>query len=207
VTSQNRRHLTLSLLAGTLTLPLGACSTTSARSILGGPTKRQILAREEEARLAKFHITHPERQEEFNALWKYIHEHTNATPISDGRIRIESTGRILFKNKSSEENFLIRAASETLLAKKSGFVITHLDYFRNGLPLPSLASNISLSGRRWIGNYEDLRKDRNEQNLLSSRGKTLNKAIDGVILLLNKDEFPNRDRFSANELYMNLINQ
>ena len=184
--SLNRRQLTLSLLAGSLSMGLGACSTTH--------------------NVAKLPITHPDRAADFEEWWVDLQKRTTAIPISDDRVHIRSFGNFRSKESIPEQNFLLRSAAETLRVKKHGFVILHLDYYKHGLSLPSLGTNLSVSTRRWIGNYEDLREDRNEQNIFSSRRKVRKKAIDGVILYLNKDDFPNRDRFSAEDIYLNLLN-
>ena len=220
--SLSRRQLTLSLLGGTLSAGfMGGCSTST--NIFGlkiGPTEEEILEKERlkieeerlkileqenKARLAALPITHPERQDDFDELWRHLLTHTKAMPISDNRVRIRSMGTAFAGDDISEQNFLLRAAAESLLVEKAGFAVMHVDYYKDGLSFPSLAPNLSLSSRRWIGNYEDLLENRNEQNIFSSRRRVRNKAMDGVILLLDKDEFPNRDRFTASEVYMNLL--
>ena len=221
--SLSRRQLTLSLLGGTLSAGfMGGCSTsTNIFGLQFGPTEEEILEKERlkiekerlkileqenEARLAALPITHPERQDEFDELWRHLLLHTEAIPISDNRVRIRSLGTSFAGDEISEQNFLLRAAAESLLAKKDGFVVLHIEYYNEGLSLPSITPSLGLSSRRWIGNYEDLLENRNEQNLFSSRRRVKNKGMDGVILLVNKDEFPNRDRFTALEVYINLLN-
>lgn len=201
--SLNRRQLILSLFAGTLGAALGGCATGLSSNGLSGD---ETLNVQERARLAALSITHPDREKEFDEMWDDLYAHTKSIPISDNRIRIRAKGAHLSGRETSEQNFLLRAATETLRSKKDGFVIMHLDYHNDGLTIPSLAPNLSLSSRRWIGNYEDLREDRNEQNMFSSRRKVRKKALDGVIIQMNKDDFPNRERFSASEIYLNLFN-
>ena len=64
---------------------------------------------------------------------------------------------------------------------------------------------MSFSSRRWIGNYEDFRENLNEQNMFDSKKKAGKKTMDGVILMLNDDQYPNRDRFNAKEIYLNYL--
>lgn len=200
--SISRRKLTLSILAGTLSASvLGGCSTIGLEPFKVSPEDQAL-----KAALAALPITHPDRKEDFDEWWSHLVSHTKAISISDNRVNIQASGTTFAKEDISQHNFLLRAAAETLRAEKDGFVITQLDYHNDGIPLPSLGPSLNISNRRWIGNYEDLREDRNEQNIFSSRRNIRNKAIDGVILQLNKDEFPNRDRFSASELYSNLLN-
>jgi len=213
VNTLTRRQLTVSLLAVTLSTGfIGGCST-STRGYQIEPSEQEVLEtehlklieQENEARLTALPITHPERQSELDELWNHLLSYTKAMPVSDNRVRIRSAGTSFASDDVSEQNFLLRAAAETLLAKKDGFVVMHLDYYKDGLRLPSLTPGLGLSSRRWIGNYEDLLENRNEQNIFSSRRRVRNKAMDGVILLLDKEEFPNRDRFTASEVYLNLL--
>ena len=201
----SQRQLILCLIAGTLsaglmggcsTLPFGHSSETSEQT---------LLDKERQAKLSTLPITHPDRKAELDELWTHLHDHTSALPISDNRIRIRSNGTVFAGEDVSEQNFLIRAAGETLSANKDGFVIMHIDYFNQHIGLPSLGPSLNLSTRRWIGNYEDFLDNRNEQNIFSSRKKIRNQAMEGVIFLIDEDEFPNRDRFSADEVYTNLL--
>lgn len=167
------------------------------------------LSPEEKARreyITSLPITHPDRSEEFNKIWRNISKHTSALPVSDKRIKIKSDGMLLDKHETSETGFFIRAAAETLKAGHDGFVIVHLDYYSPGPKLFQITPDMNFSSRSWIGNYEDFLDHRNEQNMFSSRGKTMRKVRDGVILMVDKTEFPNRDRFSANEIYLNYMN-
>lgn len=192
----NRRHLSLSLLAGSFsTGVLGGCSTT-----------RRVEDVAQEARLASLSITHPERQGEFNKILRSVASHTDAMVVSDSRVRIQSNGTLFNGKNISEQNFFIRAASETLKQGKEGFVVKQIDFVRTGTPWAFLGSNLNLSTRSWIGNYEDFRANRNEQNIFSSQSSISNKGMEGVILLLDKDEFPNRDRFTAADIYLNIVN-
>ena len=210
MTPMNRRHMTLSLLAGSLGTGLFAGCATKADdgTILlfqrpPPPTAEELA---EIKRQASLSITHPERAKEFDDVWQHVNKHTEAVAISDNRIRIRSKGTLLAGDDISEQNFFVRAAAETLRREKDGFVIKQVDFYSEGTPWANLGSNINMSTRNWIGNYEDFRSARNEQNIFSSRRSIRNKAMDGVIFLLNKDEFPNRDRFTASEIYINLLN-
>lgn len=211
----NRRKLTLSLMAGSLGSGLiSGCATTEDGTkipfapldqILKGRAKAKTEALAEQERVAGLSITHPDRQAEFDELWTDVTKHTTAVAMSDNRVRISSKGTLFRGADISEQNFFIRAAAETLRRDKDGFVIKQIDFFSEGTPWASLGSNFNLSSRNWIGNYEDFRANRNEQNIFSNQRRMRNKAMDGVILLLNKSEFPNRDRFTASEIYLNLI--
>lgn len=164
------------------------------------------ISTEEHMRISKLPITHPERAKEFNKLWRRISKDTRSIPISDKRLRIDADGTLFGGENISEQNFFIRAAAETLKAGHDGFVVVHLDYFSPGPDLLKLVPDMNFSSRRWIGNYEDFLDNRNEQNMFSSRRKVEKKGLDGVIYMLNKEDHPNRDRFSANEIYLNLLN-
>jgi len=201
--------MAISLLAGSLsTTLLGGCATTNEDGAIvlfqrpPGPTADELAERE---RVASLSIMHPDRAIEFDEQWRAVTRHTEAISMSDDRIRIRSKGTLIAKDDISEQNFFIRAAAETLRRKKDGFVIKQIDFFSEGTPWASFGSNMNLSTRSWIGNYEDFRTSRNEQNIFSSRRSVRNKAMDGVILLLDKSDFPNRDRFTASEIYLNLL--
>lgn len=201
----SRRKLTLTLVFGGIaSSAIGGCATSPLDHILGN-SEESLVERERKAKLAALPITHPDRKADLDDWWSHLYSHTKAIPISDNRFRVSASGTSFAKDDISEQNFLIRAAAETLQAKKDGFVVMQLNYHNDGFAFPSLASNIGLSSKRWIGNYEDFRENRNEQNIFSGRRSIRNKAMDGVILMLDKDEFPNRDRFSALELYSNLL--
>jgi len=169
-------------------------------------TGRNRMTTEEHIRISSLPITHPERAKEFNKIWHRIAKDTQSISISDKRLRIDADGTLFGGENISEQNFFIRAAAETLRAGHDGFVVVHLDYFTPGLDLLNFAPNINFSSQRWIGNYEDFLDNRNEQNMFASRRKVEKKGLDGVIYMLDKDERPNRDRFSANEIYLNLLN-
>lgn len=212
----NRRHITLSLLAGSVSTGLlGGCSTTmpgqtnpftqfSNMRANSKAEKAKKLARE--VRLSKLSITHPEREKELNEIWQNVALHTEAITMSDNRVQIRASGNLFSGENHSEQNFFTRAAAETLRKGKDGFVIKQIDFFKEGTPWASWGSNLNLSSRSWIGNYEDFRANRNEQNIFSSRRSIRNKGLDAVILLLDKEDFPNRDRFTASEIYLNLLN-
>lgn len=198
--SLNRRQLTLSLFAGTMSTALGGCSTIFEKK---SPDQKMFFT--ENTDLKARHVAHPDRKVEFDKWWDDIVKHTNAIPVSNDRIHIQSTGVGRSKADTVEQNFLLRAAIETLRDQKTGFVILQLDYYKTGLAMMSLTPDISLSNRRWIGTYEDLRKDRVEQNIFSSRNAIRKKGMEGVILQLNEDDLPHRARFSASEIYLNLL--
>jgi len=200
VTSFNQRKLALSLLTGALAASfMGGCSTLNSNPFAPA-------AAPSAAQAAGLPITHPERAEEFKLLWGDIGAHTTAIPISDSRVRIQSKGKLISGEDKPAHNFLIRAASETINAKKDGFVILHVDYVSSGSILPSISPSLNISSRGWIGTYEDFLEDRNEQNIFSGNNAIKKKAVDGVIMMIDKDEFPNRDRFTASEIYSNLLN-
>lgn len=167
--------------------------------------RRNRVSTEEHIRLSKLPITHPDRDKEFNKIWRRITKDTKSIPISDKRLRIDADGTLFGGKNISEQNFFIRAAAETLKAGHDGFVVVHLDYFSPGPNLLKLVPDMNFSSRRWIGNYEDFLENRNEQNMFSSRRKVEKKGLDGVIYMLDKTDYPNRDRFSANEIYQNLL--
>ncbi|MEP3890290.1 MAG: hypothetical protein ABJN69_07465 [Hellea sp.] len=203
------------------TIGLAGCSTLKAPKLPPAPqlnklppfvqiidllSGRNKVSTEEHIRLSALPITHPDRAKEFNKIWRRISRDTNSIPISDKRLRIDADGTLFGGENISEQNFFIRAAAETLKAGHDGFVVVHLDYFSPGPDLLKLVPDMNFSSRRWIGNYEDFLDNRNEQNMFSSRGKVEKKGLDGVIYMLNADDHPNRSRFSANEIYNNLIN-
>lgn len=170
--------------------------------------KRQTLSAEKRARrdyLATFPITHPERKAEFDVLWGHLQSATVSYPVSDKRLRVKADATLFSNQDITEQNFFIRAAAETLKAGHDGFVVVHLDYYKPAPNIGSLIPDMNFSSRRWIGNYEDFLDNKNEQNMFSSRGQVRRKALDGVILMIDDEDYPNRDRFSANEIYFNLL--
>lgn len=211
MTPVNRRQLTLSLLAGSLSTGIiGGCATTDNSEKIPSPRLDQMLGSQsrtktEEEKLSALSITHPGREKELDEMWADVTKHTEATVMSDNRMRIKAKGKVFSRRNISEHNFFIRAAAETLRRGKDGFVIKQIDFYSEGAPWSFLSPSLNLSSSSWIGNYEDFRENRNEQNIFSSRRSIRNKAMDGVILLLDKTEFPNRDRFTAHEIYLNLL--
>lgn len=173
--------------------------------LINGPTPAEKEAKARKKEILQLHLTDPRRERDYARVWRHITNWTDARKLSDQRMSIRAKGKYLGNKRRSETNFFIRAAAETIRNDYDGFVIVHMDYFDVTPKLPSLTPNITLGGRRWIGNYEDFRDNMNEQNLFSDVSKAGRKTMDGVILMLNADEFPNRDRFNANEIYMNYL--
>ncbi len=173
--------------------------------LLKGPSSEELAAKTRKAELRKLPILDPKRWDDQVALWQDVAKASEAQPLSDQRVRIKAKGSIFGGPRHSETNFFIRAAGETKRSGYDGFVIVHMDYFSTMPKLISLTPSISFSSRRWIGNYEDFRENLNEQNMFSSKKKAGKKTMDGVILMLNKDEFRNRDRFNAEEIYLNYL--
>lgn len=147
----------------------------------------------------------PARRADLERIYKKVSNSTNARKYSDNRIKIHSDGAFTGSNDRSELDFFIRAAAETLNEGYDGFVIVHLDYYKPGPQLLSLTPNLSLSSERWIGTYENFLQHRNEKNIFETRAGVNRKVRQGVILLVNKEDFPNRDRFDAWQIYSNLI--
>lgn len=173
--------------------------------LLGGPTAEEKEAKARKLALRSLHLTDPAREDDLNEVWKDIVVWTDARLLSDSRLSIRSKGRFFGSKRHSETNFFIRAAAETMRNDYDGFVIVHMDYFGVAPKIFSLTPDISLGGRRWIGNYENFRENMNEQNLFDNPEKAGRKTMDGVILMMNKEDFPNRDRFNANEIYLNYL--
>ena len=178
--------------------------------------KRQAQKISDEIRhkeIEKLPITDPLRKEEFFEVLNNVSNHTKAIPLSDNRLRISTRNTVFFHNQGpmlsgenlTEQNFFIRAAAETLKAGYDGFAIVHIDYYKTGVKLINLTPSISFSSQRWIGTYEDFLDNKNEQNMFSSRRKVEKKMMDGIIIMLNNEDHPNRKRFSADEIYLNLI--
>lgn len=178
---------------------------TNLVQILKGPTAEEKEARARKIALRSLHLTDPAREEDLNKVWKDIVIWTEARLLSDSRLSIRSKGRFFGSKRHSETNFFIRAAAETMRNEYDGFVIVHMDYFDVAPKIFSLTPDISLGGRRWIGNYENFRENMNEQNLFDNPEKAGRKTMDGVILMMNDEDFPNRDRFNANEIYLNYL--
>jgi len=114
----SRRQLAISLLAGSVSVSLmGGCSSLPPEFGFG-PSEEKLLERERQA--------------------NHLYSHTKAIPISDNRVRVSASGTSFAKDDIPEQNFLIRAAAETLKAKKDGFVVMQVNYHKDGLGLPSL---------------------------------------------------------------------
>ena len=211
-------------IAGSLVLSVAACSSLNVKApnipapqlnklppfvqiirLIDGPSEEDLEKQRIKRELAALPITHPRRQEEFSKIWKNVVRHTETMPISDGRIRIRSEGTLFAGENISEQNFFIRAAAETIKSGHDGFVVMHLDYYSPTPRILRLTPNVTFNSRRWLGNYEDFLENRNEQNMFSSRTAVENKILDGVILVMNEDDYPNRDRFDAQDIYLNLL--
>lgn len=147
----------------------------------------------------------PARRADLERIYKKVTDSTKAIKYSDNRIKIHSDGALLGSTDRSELDFFIRAAVETINEGYDGFVVVHLDYYKPGPQFLSLTPNLSFSSERWIGTYENFLQHRNEQNMFETRSGVNRKVRQGVILLVNKEEFPNRDRFDALQIYANLI--
>jgi len=48
-------------------------------------------------------------------------------------------------------------------------------------------------------------RHRNEQNMFETRSGMNRKVRHGIILMVMDEQFPNRDRFDARDMYFNLI--
>lgn len=173
--------------------------------LISGPSEEEKAARARRDALRSLHLTDAARKEDLDEVWEDITNWTDARVLSDGRLSVRSKGRFFGSKRHSETNFFIRAAAETMRNDYDGFVIVHMDYFDVAPKLFSLTPDLSLGGRRWIGNYEDFRENMNEQNLFGNTEKAGKKTMDGVILMINDEDFPNRDRFNANEIYLNYL--
>ena len=173
--------------------------------LVDGPTADDIEAQQRKEALRKLPITHPDRAVELTKIWDNVNKWTTAMPLSDDRISIRSDGSLFNGKGRSEHKVFIRAAAETLRSGHDGFVIVHLDYHDVKPQFLSLTPKVTFASKRWIGNFEDFRENRNEQNMFDSRSSVGNKILDGVIMVVKEDEFPNRDRFSAKEIYLNYL--
>ena len=145
------------------------------------------------------------RHQDLQKIYSKISKTTKATKYSDNRIKIHSDGALIGSNDRSELDFFIRAAAETLHEGYDGFVVVHLDYYNPGPRILSLTPNVNFSSERWIGTYESFLQHRNDQNMFETRSGINRKVRQGVILMVNDEEFPNRDRFDAWQIYSNLI--
>lgn len=213
-----RRHLFLALASSGLFLT-PACSTSSQvqRSFLefGDTITFNLLSdllttNEEEkalkdARAQGLPLMNPARRADLDKIYKEVSHSTKATKYSDNRIKIHSDGALIGTNDRSELDFFIRAAAETLTEGYDGFVVVHLDYYKPGPRLLSLTPNLNMSSDRWIGTYESFLRHRNEKNMFETRSGVNRKVRQGVILMINDADFPNRDRFDATQIYQNLI--
>ena len=171
-------------------------------NILTTSEKQKAL---DEARAQGLTLMDPARKADLDKIYAKVLEETRATKYSDNRVKIHSHGALLGSNDRSELDFFIRASAEVLNEGYDGFVIVHLDYSSPRPQLFSLTPNLTFSDDRWIGTYESFLTNRNEQNIFETRSGINRKVRDGVILLLNDEDFPNRDRFNASQIYMNLI--
>jgi len=158
-----------------------------------------------DARAQGLSLMDPSRKPDLDQVFKAVYNATKATKYSDNRIKIHSDGAIIGSNDRSELDFFIRAAAETLQEGYDGFVVVHLDYYKAGPQLFSLTPNLNFSSDRWIGTYEGFLKHRNEHNMFETRSGVNRKVRQGVILMVKDDDFPNRDRFDASEIYLNLL--
>lgn len=147
----------------------------------------------------------PARRADLERIYKKVSDSTQATKYSDNRIKIHSDGTLIGSNDRSELDFFIRSAVEAINEGYDGFVIVHLDYYKPGPQILAIKPNLSLSSERWIGTYESFLQHRNEQNMFGTRSGINRKVRQGVILLVNEEDFPNRDRFDAWQIYSNLI--
>lgn len=150
-------------------------------------------------------LTHADRRQDLETTHERVMNSTDAILFSDNRVKIMSEGALIGSNERSELDFFIRSATEALNAGYDGFVIVHLDYHNPGPQFLPLTPSISLSSDRWIGTYEQFLVHRNEQNLFAKRSSVNRKVRQGVILLVKDEQFPNRERFNATEIYFNLI--
>lgn len=170
--------------------------------ILGGYEIDDDLRQAREKGLA---LTDAARKADLDRIYKKVISSTKATKYSDNRIKIHSNGALIGSTDRSELDFFIRAAVETLNEGYDGFVVVHLDYYKPGSQILPLTPSLNLSSQRWIGTYESFLQHRNEQNMFESKSGVNRKVRQGVILLVNEKDFPNRDRFDAWQIYSNLI--
>lgn len=139
------------------------------------------------------------------AVWRNVAYHSQSYAVSDQRMRIKTDGVWFSSSTTPEQNFFIRAAGETMKSGYDSFVIVHLDFYKPGPQFLSLSPNVNFSSSEWMGSYEDFSKHKDLENMFSSRRSAEKKGLDGVILMLGENEYPYRDKFSAREVFTNLV--
>lgn len=141
---------------------------------------------------------------EFRKAWKRVAKRTSVQRIKDDTIRIEAKTPTFKGISAAETSFLARAAAETLKSNFDGFVIRYLDY-RDKFPsnlivgLPSFAETVE------IGSYAEFLAYSKDQTLFASPVRKALKGLDGVIVMVNREDDLAGDFFPANELYESLL--
>ena len=140
--------------------------------------------------------------------WKELLNYTEVRLIGDNRIRIDVKSPYIMSVEDMEYILLGRAAGETARAGFREFSIVYARY-HGGEGLSSLLlPEVSFGATNdWIGSYEDLVRNREDQRLSGRYNRIGGKRIEAVIRLVEDGESRRRETFAADDLYLNMLNE
>ncbi|MCI5047858.1 MAG: hypothetical protein MRY59_10170 [Aquisalinus sp.] len=139
-------------------------------------------------------------------VWSGIVDISQVRLIGDDRMRIDILSPFVMSVEEMEYVLLARAAGEASRAGFPRFSIVYLNY-KGGKGLSNLLlPEIKYGGSDWIGTYEDLITERENQRLTGNVNRVGAKKLEAVILLQPAENRRRRETFAATETYLNMLN-
>lgn len=139
--------------------------------------------------------------------WNEVIRRTEVRLVSDNRVRIDVQSPYVMSVEEMEYILLGRAAGEAYRAGFKDFSIVYARY-QGGKGLGSLLlPQFNYATDDWIGSYEDLVRNREDQRLTGGYSRIGAKRIEAVIRFVGKDEKRRRQTFAADDLYLNMLNE
>lgn len=139
--------------------------------------------------------------------WTRIVKRTDVRLIGDDRIRIDVKSPYVMSVEDMEFILLGRAAGEAYRAGYPNFSIVYARY-KGGEGLGGLLMpQFNYATSDWIGSYEGLVRERENQRLTGNYNKVGAKKIEAVVRFIGTDSRRRRNSFTADELYLNMLNE
>jgi hypothetical protein len=139
--------------------------------------------------------------------WANVIDRTKVRLIDEDRMRIDMKSAYIMSVDDMEYVLLARAAGEAARAGKDSFSIVYVKYSGGKNVFDMLMPSFSYSDAEWIGTYEDLIRERENQRLTGGLGKIGRKHMAAVVYFTDKADAKHRDTFSATPLYLNMLNE
>ena len=139
--------------------------------------------------------------------WAKVIDQTEVRLIGDDRVRINVFSPFVMAPEDMEYLLLARAAGEATRAGYPRFAIVYLNY-EGGTGLSALLlPEISMAGDDWIGAYEELIVERENQRLVGDISRFGSKRLEAVVRFMPAEDMRRRETFAATETYLNMLNE